>query len=200
MDWIHTAWPVTNAIWADVKDATPQAKFSLWALGFISAIVLFLATTGVSQFVSARRVKNAKPIRIKVSDEDDKVRLHPSTIDKLGLSTKRGTRVFVTSCKPRGRGYRRIETIVTNLDWRANNLNKDTLEVSDRTLAKLFKGQNVQEGDPVFLQFKLYQLRGLADFWFTPDERARFANRFVVYLSALVLAIEFISGALMRLR
>ena len=197
MGWLAHVWETLQQLWQELNHASPQVIGATWLVGFVSAFVLLLLLGAFRLYLASRKIDNPQNLKIKVVDDEGTVRLNSGTINRLNLSRARGQRVIITSLKPAGNGHRRLATVIENLSWRSDqNLANDTLEISERSLGKLFKGQDVEDGNSLPFDLKLYELKGFADYWNNPDPRAKFANRFAVYLTSIVLIIEYFMSKL----
>ncbi|MBI1365002.1 MAG: hypothetical protein GC153_03490 [Alphaproteobacteria bacterium] len=193
MDWLSGLWTLLSAISSELAATPPRIFAAAWGLGVLSTLVFYVALAALRFAVSSRRMKTGRKLCVCLTNEDGTVRLNGATIERLGLTRARGQRVIVTSLRPAGKSYRRIASSIENLGWRADQtLKAGVIEISERSAAKLWKGQAVNSGDEVFLDLKRYQLSGFADYWMNPEPRTRFANRFAVYLTALVFLVQIV--------
>jgi hypothetical protein len=191
MELLQAAWEGAKTVADSIRQQPPQLLAIVWLVGVLSAFVLLLLVASVRFFVARLRSSEPEVLRVTISQDEGLVRVNSNTINRLGLTRASGQRVIVSSVRKSGKGYRRLETLVQDLSWRApTNLANDTIEISDRALAKLFKGEVVKDGEQRLFNLELYKLEGIADYWMNPDPRIRFGNRFAVTLALAVLAIE----------
>tara|TARA_R110002074_G_scaffold396334_1_gene585635 strand:+ start:1045 stop:1662 length:618 start_codon:yes stop_codon:yes gene_type:complete len=179
------AWMTPVEVWLPVATST---LFFYWIIRFVAAVVPIIF----------RRRDNAKPFKVLVKffDESDTIYMNTVTMDKV---FKVGVRPEVVELKGTGRRMR------VNLARRNRNTLKDNwIELNTELFHRLFPDQEVPEptmdlnaavvAKCLELEIRKFAANGISGFWFEPNQRLRFQNRFAVYLSVGLMVFQLILG------
>lgn len=182
-DTIDSVWQLTVKAWSVPPDIwLPVTLTTLLAFSVLRIFLEFLPSTfrGDSGLTQVRIKINALP-------EDDIVYLAPASMDKLFGTGHRPEALRIKS--QRRKAY-------VHLAKRKNTtLESDMIEMNLRMFRRLFPEIEVPEEEEKKLVEQQLDIRehassGWVGYWLTPNERARFQNRFAVYLGVGLVVLQ----------
>ncbi len=160
-----------------------------WGAGIATVIVMWLFVFVIGFLIARSGRLKPQTFRVVFGYDSSYIRLNKATLDDLKLRS--GGRIVIARVLGQGRTERRGKREIENLGFRQDGgpLRRDQIEISKRTLDSLFS-DDIKEDDPIKVDLRNYELRGFSEYLNDPDDRVRFANRFTIFLTIIVLAIE----------
>lgn len=182
---LETFWAIADTI-GRVPLTTTIAIF----IGGAFFTLLVQAAYSVVRYYHSRMTSGTgHSLKVVFGEDSSRIRMTKQTIDVVGLSNSVNGRIRIISSLPMGRSKRAIETLGYRQD---GNLDHNTIEMPRRTFRKLY-GQE-SPSDAHTFRFEPIELKGFAEYWFDPDDRTRFANRFAIWLGVAFLTLELAAG------